>query len=119
MNEYELYHHGVKGMKWGVRKKQTMNVYDEKTDTRLNSVKTIKGSSKSKNGVVNSSDKSSTASKTNKAINVGATVSAGLFIGSFGTKLVTKLGYSHKTASLVGAALGIYGARKYYDLIKD
>ena len=25
MNEYELYHHGVKGMKWGVRKKRPSN----------------------------------------------------------------------------------------------
>lgn len=31
MNEYELYHHGVKGMKWGVRKKRDSNVQTART----------------------------------------------------------------------------------------
>ncbi len=29
MNQYELYHHGVKGMKWGVRKKRQNNIKRE------------------------------------------------------------------------------------------
>lgn len=36
MNEhdYELYHHGVKGMKWGVRKKSPPNQSSKKRDKR-------------------------------------------------------------------------------------
>ncbi len=28
-NQYELYHYGVKGMKWGVRKKREKSSYTE------------------------------------------------------------------------------------------
>lgn len=51
MSDYELYHHGVKGMKWGVRKKR--DKYVSRLQSRINASKAAKESRESdvKNGV--------------------------------------------------------------------
>ena len=105
MNEYELYlcHHGVKGMKWGVRKAKklvrTSGRFLKKTAGYAS--KTIakgrvthpNGSNKSSTTMKNNEQYKDKVSKAKKAVKVGAAVA--------------------------GTVLAVYGAKKLNDVLHD
>lgn len=65
----ELYHHGVKGMKWGVRKKRQLEVSDTRKnydDARLKYKQAKKGYSKSYNEAYNYSNSHPVSQFTNR-----------------------------------------------------
>ena len=52
MNDLELYHHGIKGMKWGVRKKRDYLARDRaRAQKKLDNAKTERGRAKAQKTV--------------------------------------------------------------------
>jgi len=96
MNNNELKHYGVLGMKWGVRK-------DRRRSTSKRTPKT----------------KKERASRNQKIIKVGASVVVGLLSGSFGAGGVYALTGSKTAAEILAPSLGVIGGMKYYEFINS
>ena len=109
MNNNELKHYGVLGMKWGVRK-------DRRRSTSKRTLKTKEGRSTSKR---TPKTKKERASRNKKIVKVGASVAAGLISGSLGASGVYALTGSQTAAEILGPCLAVIGGMKYYDFINS
>ena len=100
----ELYHHGIKGQKWGVRRFQ-------KKDGTL----TPEGKKQDRS---RDSERKPNA-KLQKAIDVGLSVSFGLsttYLGYVGVKHLT---HNPTIANMVATSVGTIGGMKYYELMRQ
>lgn len=115
MNQNELYHHGVLGMRWGHR-----NPSSTRTTKSFNT--------KHRHTMTDTNDKLIGESKPNKvtnirnpskAIKVGSSVVAGLLAGSFGSAAVHSLSKSETMARVLVPPLAVAGGMTYYDWINS
>ncbi len=109
MNNNELKHYGILGMKWGVRRYQNKDG-SLTAAGRKRYQATTKRTPKTKK---------ERASRNKKIIKVGASVVAGLLSSSFGAGAVYALTGSKTAAEILAPCLGVIGGMKYYEFINS
>lgn len=100
----ELYHHGVKGQKWGVRR------YQDKSGRLTPAGKKRARTNQSKPKVEIDTD---------KCIKIGSSVCAGILASGFGAKAVFGITGSTTVASILAPSIGAIAGMKYYDWINS
>ena len=115
MNNNELKHYGILGMKWGVRR------YQNKDGSLTPEGKRRYRATSSDSATTKRTPKTKEerASRNRKTIKVGASVVAGLLSGSFGAGGIYALTGSQTAAEILGPALGVLGGMKYYEWINS
>lgn len=100
----ELYHHGVKGQKWGVRR------YQNKDGSLTNAGK--------KRASINQS-KPKVEIDTDKCIKIDSSVCAGILASGFGAKAVFGITGSTTAASILAPTIGVIAGMNYYDWLNS
>ena len=101
-NQYELYHYGVKGMKWGVRKKR------DKSSFNTSRRRAMEDSSK------NQTDKTLKPLSAKKAIKIGSSVAAGLLVAQGSYAAIWAKTGSETLAYMISPTIGTILGMKYY-----
>ena len=104
MNEYELYHYGIKGQKWGVRR------YQNKDGTLTPAGK--KRNNEESKTKLNKDD-------IRELARIGGSICAGYLSGKLGSVAIFELTGSSGLAVALAPSMAILGYAKYYDFIGD
>lgn len=120
MSNIELYHYGIKGMKWGVRRgnKVEKKPQHQKADRRK-SYENNNDINRHRPNDAAMSNKKSTKTKARKTMEIGGSVCAGLLSGSLGSMAVFNLTGSDGIANLVAPSLAVIGGIAYHDWISS
>lgn len=99
-----LAHHGVKGMKWGVRRYQ--NADGSLTPAGKKRIRT-------------NQSKPKVEIDTDKCIKIGSSVCAGILASGFGAKAVFGITGSTTVATMLAPTIGVMAGMSYYDWINS